>query len=366
LNTCPRTRRRNKASKLAVLGLLASMVTLQSPEACAQASKERTWGWNFTFENDLFFGTDRYYTDGVQLEFKRRSDPDDLAAGPVLSALCRLVGCVDQPLLVSRYKLGQLMYTPERLSIPEPQPDDRPWVGMLYFTGDFSFLSDDELALTTITGQIGIVGPHSYADKTQMWIHDTFTGVPPLGWHNQIGDELGVMGILERRLAMPALSYAPRDGVQLRSVGHWRVAVGNVMTFVGAGATFALGKDLAPVGIRGPGIDTKMLPPRAVSSDTTCLVNWLQCTLAADVEVRWMLRSIFLDGPMFRDGPSVDRRHLVADVSAAVRLDFPRTRTTWMGPWFVQFKATKRTPEFRSSKPVHSQSFGALTFGTEF
>jgi lipid A 3-O-deacylase len=345
---------------------LAIALTIGMSCAQAQEAPLHTWAGNITFENDLFFGTDRYYTDGVQLELKRRWEVGNKAPGPLLSNLCRLLGCADQPLLVSRYKVGQLMYTPERISVPAPQPDDRPWAGMLYYTGDFSFLSEDQTALTTITGQIGMVGPSSYAEETQKWIHSTFTGEPPLGWHNQIGQEVGVMGMVERRFAVAALSRAPPDHVQFRSVGHWRFAIGNIMTFVGGGMTFTLGKDLAPVGIRGPGVDPKALPLLPGSESTGCLVDWLQCTVAADIEVRWMLRNIFLDGPLFRDGPSIERRPLVADASATLRLDFPRTRNAWTGPWFLQFKATKRSPEFKSTKAVHSQSFGAVTFGTEF
>ena len=78
-----------------------------------------------------------------------------------------------------------------------------------------------------------------------------------------------------------------------------------------------------------------------------------------------MAHNVFLDGPMFRNGPSVDRRVLVADASVFARLDFPKTRR-FCGPWFVHFRATRRSPEFRSTKAVHSQSFGALTVGTEF
>ncbi|MES2019211.1 MAG: hypothetical protein V4484_22185 [Pseudomonadota bacterium] len=48
------------------------------------------------------------------------------------------------------------------------------------------------------------------------------------------------------------------------------------------------------------------------------------------------------------------------------RLDFPGTRTASHGPWFLQFKVTRRSPEFRSSLPVPRHRVAALTIGTEF
>lgn len=345
--------------------LFASGVALVH-RACAEELAGESAG-NLTLENDLFFQTDRYYTNGVQLERKTRYQPDPTNTGAFLGAMCRHFGCEDQPLLIRRHKLGQLMYTPENLRVHEPQPNDRPWAGLLYYTQDNDFLSADGNTLTTISGQVGIIGPHSYAAQTQKWIHRTFSGVTPRGWDNQIGGELGVMAMLERRMALPQFTHAPKDDVQFRATGHWRVAIGNIMTFVGAGLTFTVGKDLPPVEARGPGIDTKMLNPAASAEPSrSCLFDWLECSASATLELRAMARNVFLDGPMFRSGPSVDSRPLVADASVSARLDFPRSRSTFSGPWFVQFRATRRSPEFRSTKSVPSQSFGALTVGTEF
>jgi len=331
---------------------------------------------NFTFENDLFFNTDRYYTDGVQFEVKRRwTDPAE-DPGALLTSACKYLGCEGQTPDVSHYKIGQLMYTPQRLWIREPQPADRPWAGMLYYAQDASFLNHDGSVLTTISGQIGITGPYSYAAQTQKWIHRTFSGTTPRGWSNQIGGEIGLMATVERRSSVGAFSYNPHSGgAQVRATSHWRIAVGNIMTYAGAGLTFVVGKNLSLVAERGPGLDTKdnrlkVQIENKLDSITTrsrsCLVEWLECSASASIEARLMARNIFLDGTLFRDGPSVESRLLVADASLTGRLDFPLTRSSMTGPWFAQFRVTRRTPEFKSTTPVHSQSFGALTIGTEF
>ena len=80
-----------------------------------------------------------------------------------------------------------------------------------------------------------------------------------------------------------------------------------------------------------------------------------------------MIHNAFVDGALFRSGPSADKRPLVADMLFGIKLELPRTRTSSTGPLFLQFTATQRTPEFRSpAYRVPSQRFGALTVGAEF
>ena len=117
-------------------GVLAMLCAATSSAGATDEGVESAW--NVTFENDLFFGTDRYYTDGVQWETKQRWEPHQ-KPGPLLAAACKWLGCEHQALLLTRHKIGQLMYTPEDLSNHEPQFDDRPWAGMLYYTQDNDF-----------------------------------------------------------------------------------------------------------------------------------------------------------------------------------------------------------------------------------
>lgn len=342
--------------------LITFLLAMAVNHVFASEIDKHKYAWNLTFENDLFFGSDRFYTNGVQLEVSRLWKTGEYVVGPVLGALCSKLGCGGQSLLTSSHKVGQLMYTPEDISNPNPQPQDRPWAGMLYYAQDYDFLSSDKKMLTTFTGQVGIVGPYSYVEETQKYIHETFHATIPQGWDNQIDGELGIMAIVERRSNIDKLSHSFSDGNNFVSTGFWRVALGNIMTFAGAGLSLSFGKDLAPVSERGPGIGVKNF----TGVSKSCIFDWLQCSAGASVELRMMFYNVFLDGPVFSAGPSVDRRLLVADGSLKMRLDFPRTRSSLLGPWFMQFTATRRTPEFSSTKTVDSHTFGALTVGTDF
>lgn len=332
------------------------------------------YAFSFTFENDLFFGADKYYTDGVQLTIKRRPDRRADSTRAALDFVCAHFGCANDDFQTSHFRVGQLMYTPRNIAIAAPQPLDRPWAGMLYLASDYQYLSPDDTRLTTITGEVGLIGPQSRVEQTQKWIHKTFTGVPPQGWDNQIGNELGLLAAVERRYALAGIAPAYKNAVELRTNGHWRLAVGNIMTYAGAGFSVVVGKNLPKVSPRESGsiVDKRTQGAGLASVDdqrsgtNSCLFDWLRCTAFASVEARLMARNVFLDGPLFRDGPSVKRRPVVADVSVGARFDLTQTRSDGTGPWFIQFKATRRTPEFRSSASLKAQKFGALTIGTEF
>lgn len=330
-----------------------------------------------TFENDLFFQSDRYYTDGIQLLVKHRNLSEIGQLGRMAAAACAALACAaDVPELV-RHKFGQLMYTPVRISVAEPQPYDRPWAGMLYYTREYEWVSALRDRRTTISGTVGVIGPGSLAEQTQKRIHRTFSGATPRGWDNQIGGELGLMVLLEERRAVPRLSTSNGNGVQLRTTASLRGALGNIMTFVGLGGSVTVGKDIESTAERdGISVKTVKRPERAVTSaetepwtpaPRTCLFTWLECSASVSAEVRWMLRNVFLDGRAFGDGPSVDKKRFVADASLGLRLDFPRTRSELTGPWYVAVSATRRTPEFNGRRgSASAQTFGTVTIGTEF
>ena len=129
-----------------------------------------------------------------------------------------------------------------------------------------------------------------------------------------------------------------------------------------------VGKGLPLVSGAGPGtiVDKLHRLPMTALAARDCVFTWLECTAFAAIEGRLIAHNVFLDGRLGHDDPHVSKRAFVADISVGARLDFPRTRSAITGPWFVQFRATRRTPEFTSTFPVPSQSFGALTVGTEY
>ena len=321
----------------------------------------------FTYENDSRFYTDRFYTSGVQFSVKRSTDTRGDFARGLTKRMCRLAGCDASKVFTSQSNFGQLMYTPRDITRSEPQPLDRPWAGLLYYEQAYSFLSPDQRALTTFTGQIGVTGPASLTEPAQKAFHRLLDRPRPQGWDNQIGGSLGVMISAEKRTARQQLSFDLPRGVRFNTATYWRVAAGNIQTYAAAGVAVVVGKDLPPVSPPPPGIGNKVAgAEQRKASNLTCLVRWVQCTSFGSVEGRVVGYNVFLDGRLFRDDPDVQSRTFIYDLVLGTRFDFPGTRTASHGPWFVQVKVTRRSPEFRSPLGVPSHKVSALTIGTEF
>lgn len=322
----------------------------------------------FTYENDSFFRSDRYYTSGVQFSVKHGIDRRGDFARAWTAPLCRWLGCDEDQLLTTQSNLGQLIYTPSRITVREPQPFDRPWAGLLYYEQTHAFLSQDQRTLTTLSAQAGVTGRLSLSEPTQKTLHKLFDRPTPEGWDNQIGGSLGLMASAERRHAVEGLSASFPHDVHLNTAAYWRLAAGNIMTYAAGGVAVVVGKDLPLVSPPPPGIGNKLTQGAASRAPVlaTCLAPWLQCTAFGSVEARLVGYNLFIDGRLFHDDTVVKRRNFVHDTIVGMRFDFPRTRTAEHGPWFVQLKATRRSPEIKSWVPIPKHRVLALTIGTEF
>lgn len=334
---------------------------------CCSAAAQGTIHF-FTYENDVRFHTDRFYTSGVQWSTKDASDTRGPFARRMTGAVCGWLDCADGTLLTSQANLGQLIYTPRDITRPEPQPLDHPWAGLLYYEQIYALLSSDRRTLTTLTGQAGFTGRLSLAEPAQKLLHHILGSPQPQGWDNQVGGSLAVLASAERRSAFDAMSADLGRDVRLNTATYWRVAVGNIQTYAAAGVAIVIGKDLPAVSPPPPGIGNKVRSDGAgeASVVTSCMARWIQCTAFGSLEGRLVAYNVFLDGRLFEDDPSVQRRNFVHDLVVGTRFDFPGTRSDSHGPWFLQFKATRRSPEFRSSLPVPRHRVAALTIGTEF
>jgi lipid A 3-O-deacylase len=197
-------------------------------------------------------------------------------------------------------------------------------------------------------------------------VHRIFDRPHPEGWDKQIGGSLGVMASAERRTARDSLSADLGRDVHFNTATYWRLAAGNIQTYAAAGMSIVIGKDLPLVSPPPPGIGNKLHGEAKLPGAASCMAPWLQCTAFGSVEGRFVAYNVFLDGRLLRDDPSVKKRNFVSDLVIGTRFDFPNTRTADHGPWFIQFKLTRRSPEFRSSIPVPRHRVAALTIGTEF
>ncbi len=259
----------------------------QKPVTTARASPARFVTW----ENDSWFKTDRYYTNGVQFSSRSLDDTRGEHVRRWTNAACRLFGCADARFLFTQHSIGQLMYTPADITIAAPQPQDRPWAGLLYAERQWLFLAPDGETITTFAAQAGVSGRLSLAAQAQKVFHIIFDRPTPQGWDNQVGNTLAVLVSAERRSAWPLLSGRLAGNVRLHTAGHWRLAVGSIMSYAAAGLTVTIGKNLPPVSPAPPGMGNRLGP-----LDTPCRWRWVECSLVLGAEARGMAYNLFLEG----------------------------------------------------------------------
>ena len=154
-------------------------------------------GGTFTvyFENDLFAGTDRFYTSGVKVSWSSpdlENFKDSPYAGPLLPILDRLTFIGEQTQKNLIFSIGQNIYTPDDTESFDLVRGDRPYAGWLYF--GLGLVWKNAQFRQSLLLDIGVVGSWSYAQEAQRLVHETRDLEVPNGWDNQLHNELGVVG----------------------------------------------------------------------------------------------------------------------------------------------------------------------------
>jgi len=145
----------------------------------AAAVHSQTYKNEFGFKSDndsyLGQGSDRYYTNGLFINFRRAFDQQKLKEG----------------LEKKTYEItaGQKMFNPYSGYAPDPARQDRPFAGYLFAEGAMSWLYSNESIIKTSV-QIGITGKNSLAEAGQKLLHRTFGFYDTGGWEYQIKNEL--------------------------------------------------------------------------------------------------------------------------------------------------------------------------------
>ena len=298
--------------------------------------------FNVIVENDSFAGSDRDYTNGVRFSWVSSEDNMPAWVQKTANAL---------PLATNGNKritiaAGQSMFAPQDLTRRDYIAGDHPYAGWLY--GSVGMVSDTGKTLDNVMLTLGVVGPMSLAEQTQIFVHKVTGSTHPEGWDNQLENEPGVVLTYERKWR--GLYEIEPFGIGADVIPHIGVNLGNVNTDASIGATFRLGYDL-PTDYGPPRIR-----PSLSGSDFFTPTEDLGGYLFATVAERAVGRNIFLDGNSFQDGPHVNKEFFVSSLQVGGVLTWGETRLS-----YTQVFMTK---EYTAQK--HASSFGALTLSQRF
>lgn len=180
--------------------------------------------FGLTSDNDSYLGqgSDKYYTNGLFLNFRHAADQQHLKVGLEKK--------------IYTFSLGQQMFNPYSGYAPDPAKQDRPFAGYLFAEAGLQLLYSNERILKTSV-QIGTTGKNSLAEAGQKLLHRTFGFYDTGGWDQQIRSELAINAAVQYTQLLTRFAAEAVD-VSLESYAN----LGTTFSGAGAGLLFRTGK----------------------------------------------------------------------------------------------------------------------------
>jgi hypothetical protein len=346
---------------LRMAALLILYTALQGTQAAGADDQGPRPASTFTFyqENDIYTGSDRDYTNGIKLSWMS-PDLGTYRDDPRLPSWSHdLIGALpfqEGPGLLRTVSLsvGQNIYTPDDIVDGTHDGDDRPYAGITYVS--IGFHSRNTSIMDTWEFDLGIVGPHSYAEDTQKLVHELTHSDYPTGWERQLHDEPFLNLFYERKWRLFPGAFGKGMGYDV--IPHAGCAVGNAFTAVNGGGQVRLGwqlpSDFGTLPIR-PGSDTSApiddTDPRCSPETPRFGIHGF-----ASADAYACLLDITLDGNNFRSSDKVDKCPLRAHIAGGIALVAGRFKATYAYVY--------RTKEYTTQKG--RQKYGAITVSYSF
>ena len=174
-------------------------------------------------DNDSYLGqgSDKYYTNGLFLNFRHALDQQKLPQGIEKKTY--------------EITLGQKMFNPYSGYAPDPATQDRPFAGYLYAEGAMNWFYSNESVLKTSV-QVGTTGKNSLAEAGQKLLHRVIGFYDLEGWDYQIKNELALnLSAQYTRL----IGRVADNAVEFSFEGYGNL--GTTFTGAGAGLLFRTG-----------------------------------------------------------------------------------------------------------------------------
>ena len=299
-------------------------------------------------ENDVFTGSDDRYSNGLALSWTSR----ELSLYPATSfvrqwanfwSFLPSLGDGDEAQYVA-WTVSQEMHTPQDLARIIPDPNDQPYAGL--FLVDSAFYRLGEKFGEAWQIQLGLVGPITGAESLQKWAHELSGAQEPLGWDSQIQNE--IMFNVGYTVGYSFIDNRPPTGRGFRVSPIVNVELGTHVTAIGVGGVAEYGINV-PEALAVGGLGNNLKASNAVAAeyeDRWSVVGFLGVGAYA------VAHYLPVDGPVFRDGPSVD----VDEFATAVNLGVTARR----GNFIASFAVTQgATPADDFSGEI---DYGVLTF----
>ncbi|MBI1300077.1 MAG: DUF2219 family protein [Alphaproteobacteria bacterium] len=339
----------NNMKKLQIFSFTYLAITLTCFTALAEDNEHQSY-LSLSIENDLFGGgTDRFYTSGIRATwFNSRVDVPE-----GIDKFADKIPTFDLNDSTSTFfSIGQNIYTPEDITLSTQPDNDRPWAAFFYGSVGLATATQNESGLSHIDElefTLGVIGPEALGEQTQKFVHKYISGSEtPRGWSNQLDLEPAILISWQRRV--PYAFSHDFQNFNARIEPNFSISLGNVRTNVGTGLMFVLGSS-----------NQQDTPPRVRPAVPGTGVfrserNKLDWQIFAGADGRLVGHDIFLDGNTFSDSHSVNKKHLVGDVSTGISFSYSDYR--------LSYTLNARSKEFDGQE--NESVFGSITLTKRF
>ncbi|MDA3790455.1 MAG: lipid A deacylase LpxR family protein [Desulfobacula sp.] len=309
------------------------------------------------YENDLFSGTDEYYTNAIQItwlssDLSQYEDDARLPKWsiPIIKAIpfSGYYGSLHNIGII----FGQQIYTPSDTQTTTALENNRPYAGFLY--GGLALHSKTDSKLDTMEIILGVVGPASRAELAQNTVHDLRDIPTAKGWDNQLHNEPAVRLSWQRKWRL--LNDKELCGpLGYDFISHAGLTLGNVRISTSTGGEIRFGynipEDFGSDVIRpGAGVSAPV-----IAGSKPWRTAW-GTHIFASFQIEAVARDIFLDGNTWEHSQSVDKKPLMADLSLGASFS--------MNMFKLTYRHLFRTMQFDNQKQGHT--IGSLTLALSF
>jgi lipid A 3-O-deacylase len=216
--------------------LAAAALLLPAVAAHAQLAPDTASIWTLQDENASISSsslTDRFYVNGLRVGW---TSPTTVVPNFLADLGNTLWGAGQQRI---SFDISQQMYTPADTQLSIPNPQDRPYAGLLI--GNFSLMSDTEDTRSVLTLSLGVAGPGAGAEGLQNAFHNLIGQDHNNGWSHQIPNTPAIELLHERtwRLPMGTLMGFETDALPAVTIG-----VGDLRDYAQIGVSFRIGQGL--------------------------------------------------------------------------------------------------------------------------
>ncbi len=301
-----------KAYQYSVLMLMAlSMNT-------SHAETDSSWDWDMdwvsgTLDNDLFLGNDNGYTNGVFISAydtgiaEHQPAPSHFVWPLLWSLPEKSVNAA-----VNAYSVGQVMMTPDDITVEVPAENQLPYSGLLFFSTTYLAIDDehaDKLAST-----FGIIGPATGAKAAQKTVHKLIGSDDPKGWDTQLKNEF-VFQFSRGRLWRTWVSDNQHYDLLLSS----EAGLGTLSSYAETGMVVRYGRGLNRSYASALLNNSRTTNPVAIDN------GWY---VYAGVTAGYTFNQIYTDGNTYRDSRSIDYDHERLGVTAGLAYSWQRFSIT--------------------------------------